>query len=206
MEGVIMALNKFRRMQSERLRAFSEFPYFSVILSKLSFYECDEVPTMAIDKHGRVYVNVNFWDGITLEQRVGVLVHELQHVLRKHFMRGEFLGLSPDVLNILGDIEINDSRQMRKFLAGLPAIYPENYGFPSHLTFEQYAALWKKDPPQKPEGGQGAANGDCGSAADGQQKDYELPAPSEGGPGMDESDLEIAGKQVAEAIKEAAKT
>ncbi|QDP58827.1 MAG: hypothetical protein Unbinned80contig1000_36 [Prokaryotic dsDNA virus sp.] len=198
-------------MQSERIRALHEFPYFGAVLSKLSFFECDDVPTMAIDKHGRVYVNVPYWDSITLKQRVGVMVHELQHVLRKHFVRGEFLSLSPEELNIIGDIEINDSDKMRGFLDGLDAIYPETYGFPQHRTFEEYAELWKKKKKDDGEnssqsGKPSVANGQCGSAADGQKKDYELPAPSDGGPGMDETDLTIVAKQVAEAIKEAART
>lgn len=215
-----MALKKFRRMQSERLRAFNDFPYFSAVLSKLSFFECDDVETLAIDKHGRVYVNVSFWDSMTLKQRVGVLVHELQHVLRKHFIRGEFLSLSPQELNILGDMEINDSAKMRDYLSGIPAVFPEMFGLPTGLMFEEYAALWKKqkkdckdknggessDGGQSGNGEPSVANGNCGSAADGQPKDYELPAPKDGGPGMDESDLEIAAKQVANDIREAAKT
>ena len=246
-----MSLTRFTNMQAERLRALHEFPYFSVLLSKLQFYECDQVSTLAIDKHGRCYVNVDFWDKATLIHRVGFLVHESQHVLRKHFIRGEYLGLSPQELNILGDIEINDSKKMRR---SLPAecLFPETFGFPQNLTFEEYAVLWKKrkrhghqptkpgqpgnpgNPGQPGQPGQpghpgqpgnpsqpgnpgpgqpgqgdienpGVGKGDCGSAADGKKRDYELPSPEDGGPGMNDTDLELVGRQVAEAVNQAAR-
>ena len=224
-------LKKFKNIQTERLRAFHEFPYFSSILSKLHFYECDSIETLAIDQYGRVYVNVTFWESLTLLERVGLLIHEMNHLLRRHFKRGESLGLDPKTLNIIGDIEINDSVKMRKFLPE-GAIYPEMFGFPCGLTFEEYAALWKKnaqkEPEKQPEPGDqtasgsggdgtpgeskepgkqpGVASGNCGSAADGEKKDYELPEPKDGGPGIDETDLEIVGRQVAQAVREAAKT
>jgi len=218
-----MSLNRFHGMQAERLRALHEFPYFAVLLSKLQFYECEEVGTLAIDQHGRCYVNVAFWNSLTLRERVGVLVHEAQHVLRKHFRRGQNLALDAATLNIIGDIEINDSRKMRAFLPE-GCLMPEMFGLPADLTFEEYAALWPKqrrgrrpgdkEDPEAPEipgghpgvpGKKGVGKGDCGSAADGKKRDYELPAPRDGGPGMDETDLEIVGKQVAEALENAAK-
>ncbi len=200
-------MDRFRDMQVERFRAMYEFPFFSHILSKLQFFVCDEVPTLAVDKNGRVYVNVDYWKKLTVEERVGVLVHEMQHVLRMHFRRGKSLGLDPMTLNIIGDIEINDSRKMRAFLPK-GCIYPEDFGLPANLTFEEYAALWKKEKPERrrgPGGDPGVGNGECGSGADGQPKDYELPEPKDGGPGMDDTDLEVVGRQVAEAVIEAAK-
>jgi predicted metal-dependent peptidase len=129
-------------------------------------------------------------------------VHECLHPLRKHFARAAAANIPMREANICQDAEINDGSKLRKFLPSTGIIYPEDFGWKPGKTFEEY---WQNYPKQEPEGaGEGVANGDCGSGASGEPQPYELPPPSEGGPGLDEVDMEVIRRQVAKDVKRAA--
>jgi predicted metal-dependent peptidase len=189
-----------------RARALFEFGWYADIISRLTFYECDKIPTLAIDPHGRVYVNKEFWDKSTLKEKVGYIVHESQHVLRRHHERAQAIDAEPQMANICQDAEINDCKKLREFLPDW-AVYPEQFGWRAGKPWEEYYTKNQEEgsastQPKKGEGKVGA--GDCGSGASGKPQDYELPAPSEGGPGMDEVEKEIIIRKVAEKVTEQA--
>lgn len=193
-------MKRFNGFRKARLVAMDKFPFFRTMLARLQFFECHQVKTVAIDKHSRVYVNVVFWETLTLEEQAAVIVHELQHVFRKHFARALGLSLDKTAMNICMDCEINDSPMLRKMLPKNGA-FPGNYGWDAGLMFEEYAQLWRKNPPQEPEDPQ-VGSGDCGSGATGQPEDYELPSPADGGPGLDETQTEISITQTAKDIQQ----
>ena len=193
-------MKRFNGFRKARVVAMHHFPFFRTMLARLQFFECAQVQTVAIDKHSRVYVNVVFWETLTIDQQAAIIVHELQHVFRKHFSRASGLSLEKTAMNICMDCEINDSPKLRDMLPESGA-FPENYGWPAGLTFEQYVQRWKEDPPQEPEDPQVGA-GDCGSGATGQPEDYELPSPADGGPGLDETQTEVSITQTAKAIRD----
>jgi len=104
-------------------------------------------------------------------ETAAVLIHELEHLLRRHHERcGE---RDPGRFNIAGDAEINQR------LAGLPdgAVYPETLGMPRGRTAEVYYATGAPPPPQatdgsgKPQPGQPSK---CGSSAGGPTQSHEL--------------------------------
>ena len=192
------------RMQipNERARALFEFGWYAGIISRLTFYWCDEVTTIAIDNHGRVYTNKEFWEKSTLKERVGYIVHESQHLLRKHHDRAAALKADPQLANICQDAEINDCEKLREFLPGW-VIKPEDYSWSPGKPWEEYYTSMDEDlGAPKPDPKVGA--GDCGSGAAGKPQSYELPEPADGGPGMNELDMEIIRRQVAEKVKEQA--
>ena len=185
----------------ERARALYEFGWYADIISRLQFYECADVPTLAIDAHGRVYVNPEFWNKHSLKERVGFIIHESQHVLRRHHERAAAIKADPQTANICQDAEINDCQKLCKYLPDW-VITPSAYGWPSGKAWEEYYRKLDKDlgvPP--PSGGPKAGAGDCGSGAAGKPQDYELPAPEEGGPGLDNVEKEIIIRKVAEKVK-----
>ena len=226
-------MRRFRDLVNERTRALYEFKFFGAFVSRMQFFSTEEVPTLAVDKYGRCYLNEKFWYGSPFEHRVGYIIHEAQHPMRNHHGRAEAAGIPPEPANICQDAEINDGKKLRMFLPEDNIIYPENFGWPAGKTFEEYWQMMRKkrdanpdpqsggpgqgssQPGQSAQDGEGedggkeepqergVANGNCGSGASGQPADYELPAPSEGGPGIDESDMEVIRREVAKDIQEA---
>ena len=71
---------KDKKLRAARVKACRvEFPYFSRILHSLTFIEKDDCPTLSVDEYLRVYYNQEFIDSLTLEQTIGVIVHEALH-------------------------------------------------------------------------------------------------------------------------------
>jgi predicted metal-dependent peptidase len=181
--------------------------------------------TFAVDRQLRVYVDPEIvGDGKrwTERQAAAVLVHELWHVLKDHPKR-----IAPRVevaadhaaeaqrCNIAADLEINGG--MRGSGADLPPdlVFPEDYGFPAHLSLEGYLELLaQRDQPQETKQGEGgkSKNGkDKGSKGRGKGKGQQgqgaekapqgapgeqdgIPSPEGKGPGKGPSDELPKGK------------
>lgn len=171
------------KLATVRYVAATKRPYFATALFALHLVAEKRVPTMAVDKHGRVYMNPALihigpntpkgsW---SVDEAASVLVHELGHWLRKHHERAEPLvhGAALDkqnavafLSNVAQDCELNDDLKNE----GLPLPddppMPHKYGYPEGLLWEEYYQLLLKNPPQS-KGGAGAGSGQKGKGAGG---------------------------------------
>ena len=130
--------------------------------------------TFAVDKYGRLYWSQAALSKWTLKEVAAVIVHEVNHVLRKHHKRlRRQYGARPSsymahIGNIAADLEINDDS-----LDGgwgdlvLPegGCFPSNYGFPDGLLMEKYWALLHEKADEDD------GDGDSGGDNDGSDKD-----------------------------------
>jgi hypothetical protein len=161
-------------------RAYSTHPYYASALGRLRIVADKSVPTMATSADWVTHYNPETVRGWTVAETSAVIVHELEHLLRRHEERcGD---RDHKGWNIAGDAEINQR------LANLPdgAVYPETLGMPRGQTAEVYYAATGggRMPKPKPGGdkpgqgqGQGGATpgqgGDCGSCAGGPTRPHE---------------------------------
>lgn len=186
--------------QNERIRAartalVARFPYLYPVAYLLSLVESEKLPTMAVDKRGKLYYNPRFVDALTDTQLVGLLWHEVHHILREHVgPRGEELKKHP-LGNIALDLEINDDAEEAGVDLPRPphpygGYFPQDLGLPRGLLAEEYLELLKDQPPPKEQG----------------SMDQHGPGPweeEEGGEeGVDEGTLEVARRAVAQKAKE----
>ena len=78
----------------------SQQPFFAVLMfDLLNVVEGEVVPTAATDGRN-LYVNPKFFKGLTPKQRVGVMAHEVLHVVHRHPARGKGYrdrGFGPDL-------------------------------------------------------------------------------------------------------------
>lgn len=206
-------------VQVARYKLTHVMPYLHDAVFSLILVHKPGFKTMAVDKYWRCYYDEEIirkqW---TLEEVVGVLYHEINHLLREHHMRGEPLGPhNQRSWNVAGDLEINDDiDEISEFKLPDVAIRPNLFGWDNNLLAEQYYKLYKDQQQDEGQGegegdGQGGtseaepgpASGDCGSAADGQSREYEQPSPSEGSQGVNEAEAEIVRDKTADSIQEA---
>ena len=237
-------------LRPARLGAVTEFPYYADILTVLNFHETDKVETLSVDEWMRVYYNRSFWESKTVTQKIALIVHEALHPGMSHAKRGRALNAIPQLWNIACDMEINDGPKLRKMLAGLEGIFPEDANLPPGKIAEYYYNQLLKeqqqpspqmqsesgdsgesgnnpeddpsdgeseDSEESDDSGEGqskgkdtrpgkVAAGNCGSGADGQKREYELPAPEDGGPdGVSAEDLEVIRQQVAMKVTQSEK-
>lgn len=165
------------KLFAARLHAARARPYLATALFALHTVESPDVPTMAVDRHWRCYVSPSFVDRTPVEELAGVWVHEVSHLLRDHHGRGDRVarerGLSGPGerlrMNIAADMEINDDA----FGDGLPqpegAVRPQSLGLPPGELMEDYLRQFRLGPRT-----QEMAWLDCGSGADGLDREWDL--------------------------------
>ncbi|GAA1783972.1 VWA-like domain-containing protein [Luedemannella flava] len=109
------------------------------------------VPTMAVDRLWRCYVNAGFVDGTPVNELAGVWIHEVSHLLRDHHGRAERLPaqLQGDRarVNLAQDCEINDDLVADGLALPRDHIRPATFGLPNGLLFEQYLPDIPAQPP-----------------------------------------------------------
>jgi len=215
------------RMAAARYRLAQTHPYLAAGLFALQFREKEGLGTLKVDRRWRVYYDPELqWD----VQFLGwVLYHELLHLLRRHAERGEAISADPLAWNVAADMEINDDLVSEGMPMEFPdepdsrILHPRNMGLQTGRLAEEYLEdLARKgwtggDGKTSSASGQSGARssgnpagrpdvleGSCGSCATGQPEDYE--DGDEGGGGVSEKRADLIRRQVAQAIREHARS
>lgn len=210
-------------LDTARYKLIKAAPYFAQALAAMKFVPCkdSQLPFMAVDKGWRCYYREDLIDSCTPDYTAGVIVHELSHLLRKHWKRAESYGIGEvlvdetggqvSMMNLAGDLEIHGSEPIpgiawpQKLPNGGEAVYPRCYGFPENKSLEDYADLLRKkfkDLPKKFLAGHGH-----GSGSDGQPKRWEQgagngPKGEKDGSEMTEIEQDALVRKTAEAVKD----
>jgi len=101
-------------------------PFFASLLMYIEMLETKLIPTMAVDKRGRLYYNVDFVETMSDSQLKCVFCHEIMHIVLKHLSRTH-KDWNPTKLNIAADICVNNIL-VEEGYADLPAggLIPRN--------------------------------------------------------------------------------
>jgi len=125
---------------------FSEYVFYGHILSQCSLKFDNELPGLAgvsfNQNHYTLWINLEKFDEIPLEHQLGLLKHEILHILQNHV--GRTGTRDHDLFNRATDISINQLiRQEHLPEGGCTYI---NHDLPKNLTAEQYFELLLEDP------------------------------------------------------------
>lgn len=217
-----MALPK--EIQTARLFLASEHGYLASVLWSLRPVEKPGIGTMGVDEHWRLYYDPALPSVWSEKEIVGVLYHEVNHLLRNHTNNGRarfFMHCTPPnprcdgcaqacgKWNQAADAEINPG--ILKIGFELPKnvdyVMPAKAGLPDGLLAEEYFDKW---PSQKGKGkgkspgkGQGQEPAVCGGCA-GNPADYEDGEPA-AGDRLTQTEKELICRDVAKKIEEHAK-
>ncbi|MEU9861191.1 VWA-like domain-containing protein [Streptomyces sp. NPDC047971] len=165
------------KLFAARLHAARVRPYLATALFALHTVESTRVPTMAVDRHWRCYVSPSFVDRTPLEELAGVWVHEVSHLLRDHHGRGDRVAREQGLtgpgerlrMNIAADCEINDDAFGDGLLRPEGAVTPQMLGLDAGQLMEDYLGRFSL--------GAGTLTHvwlDCGSGADGLDREWDL--------------------------------
>jgi predicted metal-dependent peptidase len=189
-----------------RWQAVKVAPYLGRALWVATFIESEDVPTMGVDEHWRVYCNPAYVRKCAKENTlVGELLHEVMHPTMRHRQRALLCRAEDHPhWNACGDAEID--QQIEAMLAnyhaptGLSAalvdnrIRPEDLGGKPGMTAEELYRLPRKKKDGRCSGGKGVtAEGTSGPGP--RSKDPP-------GPGLSEAEADIVRASVAQAIQE----
>ncbi|WP_018831784.1 DUF2201 family putative metallopeptidase [Salinispora tropica] len=165
------------KLFTARLHAARVRPYLATALFALHVVESRRVPTMAVDPYWRCYVSPAFVDRTPVEELAGVWVHEVSHLLRDHHGRGDRVARERGLtgpgerlrMNIAADCEINDDVFGDGLARPEGAVEPSSLLLPEGQLMEDYLRQFRLGPRV-----QHLAWLDCGSGADGLQRQWDL--------------------------------
>ncbi|GAA2146239.1 VWA-like domain-containing protein [Kitasatospora kazusensis] len=165
------------KLFAARLHAARVRPYLATALFALHVVESRQVPTMAVDRYWRCYVSPAFVARTPEEELAGAWVHEVSHLLRDHHGRGDRVarerGLSGPGerlrMNIAADCEINDDVFGDGLVRPEGAVEPGPLGLPTGRLMEDYLRMFRLGPHL-----QDLVWLDCGSGADGLEREWDL--------------------------------
>lgn len=186
-----------------RIDAAKRWPHATSAILSMVPVETPGLGTCAVDKFWRIYYDPEFLAKCQNEEAVGVILHEVSHLLLKHAGRAKTIVPANDpaahfTWNCATDCSINDAlkRDHVKLPAGV--LYPEQFKLPGNQAAEFYYPRLKdqlKDQLQQCPAGPSAndgipgtpgrcfapqAPGTSGSCSDGKQRPWEHgPPPSE---------------------------
>ncbi|RKN47010.1 DUF2201 family putative metallopeptidase [Streptomyces hoynatensis] len=189
------------KLFTARLHAARVRPYLATALFALHVVESRRVPTMAVDRHWRCYVSPAFVDRMPVEELAGVWVHEVAHLLRDHHGRSDRYarrhGLSGPAerlrMNIAADCEINDDVYGEGLLRPEDAVRPQALALREGELMEDYLRQFRLGPLT-----QAMAWLDCGSGADGLEREWDLGP--EGAHGLTAQERDAVRFRVAQGI------
>ncbi|WP_098025527.1 VWA-like domain-containing protein [Streptomyces sp. st115] len=165
------------KLFAARLQAARARPYLATALFALHTVESRQVPTMAVDRYWRCYVSPSFVARTPVEELAGVWVHEVSHLLRDHHGRSDRVARQRGLtgpgdrlrMNIAADCEINDDVYGDGLARPSGAVYPSTLHLQSGELMEDYLYQFRLGSRT-----QDLAWLDCGSGADGLEREWEL--------------------------------
>ncbi|GIH22331.1 hypothetical protein Aph01nite_06410 [Acrocarpospora phusangensis] len=189
------------KLFAARLLAVRARPYLATALFALHTVESRLVPTMAVDRNWRCYVSPAFVDRTPVEELAGVWVHEVSHLLRDHHGRSDRVALERGLtgpgerlrMNIAADCEINDDVFGHGLVRPEGAVDPKALGLAEGELMEDYLRQFRLGPYT-----QNLVWLDCGSGADGMEREWDLGP--DGANGLSPQEQDAVRFRVAEGI------
>lgn len=189
------------KLFAARLHAARARPYLATALYALRIVESRRVPTMGVDRYWRCYVSPAFVAYTPVEELASVLVHEVSHLLRDHHGRSDRFAREHDLtgpterlrMNIAADAEINDDAFGDGLVRPEGAVLPSTLGLAGGELMEDYLRQFRLGPHTE-----GLAWLDCGSGADGLDREWELGP--DGADGLSEQERDAVRFRVAQGI------
>ncbi|AHH19500.1 hypothetical protein NONO_c47160 [Nocardia nova SH22a] len=189
------------KIGAARLLAVRARPYLATALYALHTVASREVPTMGVDRYWRCYVSPVFVDRTPVEELASILVHEVSHLLRDHHGRSDRFAREHDLtgpaerlrMNIAADAEINDDAFGDGLVQPGGAVLPATLGLPGGELMEDYLRQFRLGHHTER-----MAWLDCGSGADGLDREWELGP--DGANGLSDQECAAVRFRVAQGI------
>lgn len=136
-------------MENTRTLLVHNQPYYALLLQQSRWAWSEKIPTACVgyvDNNINLLINKEFFYSLPDDQKQGLLIHEMLHVLMGHLARGN--GLNRQVANIAMDIAINQFIPRHMLPEG--GLLPEHFKFEPNKSFEIYYDLLMEEAKKNP--------------------------------------------------------
>jgi predicted metal-dependent peptidase len=140
-----------------RLRACQHWPFASHAILSMVPVPRPGLGTLSVDKNWRLYFDEGALHRMGTEQAAGLILHEIDHLLKRHHKRGEQLvgddNAKWDTWNYAADAAINSGLRSEGIQLPDGVVYPERLDLPEGLSAEEYfrELIKPKDEPDSEE-------------------------------------------------------
>lgn len=132
-------------MEKARAYLIEHEEFYANLLYRMRIEWSERIPTAGISLRDQLHMIVNpkFWAGLSLKRKIGLLKHEMDHIVHGHILRGEVMGIDPKHMNLAADLAINEHNQY--FKGWEMGLYvdkineKENMKMEKHREMEYYA-------------------------------------------------------------------
>ena len=123
-----------------RLRACRYWPFASHAILSMVPTPRPGIGTLAVDQHWRLYYDEAALQRMSADQAAGVILHELDHLLKRHHKRAKSLVGDGqwEAWNYATDAAINGDLKAQDIPLPDGVVYPERLGLPDGLSAEEY--------------------------------------------------------------------
>jgi hypothetical protein len=125
-----------------RLQACRRWPFASHAILSMVPVQRPGLGTLAVDQHWRLYYDESALERFGADQSSGVILHELDHLLKRHHKRGKSIvgndSAKWELWNYATDASINGSLRAEGVPLPEGVVYPENFDLPVGLSAEEY--------------------------------------------------------------------
>lgn len=123
-----------------RLRACRYWPFASHAILSMVPTPRPGLGTLAVDQHWRLYYDEAALQRMSADQAAGVILHELDHLLKRHYKRAKSLvGEGQwEAWNYATDAAINGDLKAQDIPLPEGVVYPERLGMTDGLSAEEY--------------------------------------------------------------------
>jgi predicted metal-dependent peptidase len=97
-----------------------------------------KIPTMAVNKNNKLFINENFAKKLSEDELIGCLYHEALHIIFKHTLAEG----NPSLINLSGDIYINELLQSTGIILPECAIFKKTFNVPKNVNTCQEIYDW----------------------------------------------------------------
>lgn len=163
-------LEEFKKtLQEAKFRLFYEFPFWAMLVESCPIYTSKQIPTACINETSQIFINVEFWEKLTVGQRAFLLAHEVAHRAFDHLRRRGTR--DPYIFNCAADFAINYMLMGDMQQPSGPPVMPEGglydpkYG---DMTAEEIYELLLKQGTNSGSGGMSSPSGGSTSGTAGQ--------------------------------------
>ncbi|MBC8357003.1 MAG: hypothetical protein H8E66_33950 [Planctomycetes bacterium] len=146
-----------------RLRACRYWPFASHAILSMVPTPRPGLGTLAVDQHWRLYYDEAALQMMSAEQAAGVILHELDHLLKRHHKRAKSLVGEDqwEAWNYATDAAINGDLKAQDIPLPEGVIYPERLGLPDGLSAEEYFRKLTEQPESQEAGDESQDDGSC---------------------------------------------
>jgi len=161
-----------QKLTIARLWAVKRHPYMASALWASPVIAAPGIGRIATDSGWRLYIDPELVDEYSIPVLGSLLVHHAGHLVRDHAGRAQSLGIDANLARqwtVAADAEINDDLVAAGLRLPEGHVTPHQKGWATNRMAEEYFHLSRHDHADEED-----EDHDCGSGADGQQRDWEL--------------------------------